>query len=124
VRFLLDECLSHSYVADFVVRGYPDVIHPIHVGWRKARDDQLLARAIDDDRIIVSPNARDFRPLLTAATIHPGAIIVEQLPREPTLVQIFAAIAFIEQQPNPDLYMINRVIEVSRSAGVVAYELP
>ena len=46
VKFLLDECLSHTYVADFVARGYPDVVHPIHVGLRRLRDDLLLKKAI------------------------------------------------------------------------------
>ena len=121
MKFLLDECLSHNYIVDFITRGYADVFHPIHVGWRKARDDQMLARAISEDRIIISANARDFLPLIAAAPIHPGAIIVEQLPRAATLRLIFSAIAFAEAQADPDLYMINRVIEVSRAGGVVPY---
>ena len=124
MKFLLDECLSYSYIAEFVARGYPDALHPIHVGWREARDDQLLARAIADDRIVISSNARDFRRLAAAAAIHPGVIIVEPLLREPTLKLIFAGIAFAEAQADPDLYMINRVIEVSRAGGVVPYLMP
>jgi predicted nuclease of predicted toxin-antitoxin system len=124
VKFLLDECLAHSYVADFAARGYPDVYHPIHVGWREARDDQLVERAALDARIIVTPNARDFRALLAAVDIHPGAIIIEPLDREKTLRLIFLAIAFAEAQADPALYMINRVIEVTREGGVIPYLLP
>lgn len=123
MKFLLDECLSHSYVSEFVARGYADVFHPIHVGWRRARDDELLLRAIQDDRIIVTPNARDFRTLMARVDIHPGLITVEPLARNVTLRQIFAAIAFAESQPDPELFMINRVIEVTSAGGVVPYLL-
>ena len=64
VKFLLDECLSHRYVALFAERGYADAIHPIHIGMRRARDDEILARAVSDDRILISANARDYRKLL------------------------------------------------------------
>ena len=66
MKLLLDECLSHGYVAALATRGYPDAIHPIHVGLRRARDDQLLARAIADDRVLISANAKDYRQLLAA----------------------------------------------------------
>ena len=124
MKFLLDECLSHTYVTDFVARGYPDVFHPIHVGWRRARDDQLLARAVAEDRIIISPNARDFVRLFANSLIHPGAIIIEPLARDVTLRLIFLGIAFAEAQQNSDLYMITRVIEVSQAGGVVPYLMP
>ena len=64
MKLLVDECLSHSYVRRLADCGYPDAIHPIHVGMRRARDDQLATRALSEDRVIVSSNARDFRPLL------------------------------------------------------------
>lgn len=124
MKFLLDECLSHTYVTDFLARGYADVFHPIHVGWRRMRDDQLLDRAIRDDRIIITPNARDFRRLLALAPVHPGAIIVEPLARDVTLRQIFAAIAFAETQADPARFMINRVVEVTLAGGIVPYAMP
>ena len=124
MKFLLDECLSHTYVADFAARGYPDVIHPINVGLRRTRDDILLARAIAEDRIIISANVRDCRKWLALASIHPGALLVEGSERAITLRLIFLGIAFAEAQADPDLYMINRVIEVSRAGGVVPYLMP
>lgn len=124
MRFLIDECLSHSYVDALAVRGYPDAIHPIHVGLRGARDDTILARAIIDDRVIVTANAADYRKLLAATTIHPGAIIVEALDRDAAWRQLMIALAFIELQSNPDGYMVNRVLEISARDGLRPYELP
>ena len=124
VKFLLDECLSHTYVADFVARGYPDVVHPIHVGLRRLRDDLLLKKAIAEDRIVVSANVKDFRKWLALSSIHPGAILLEGGARAETLQLIFLGIAFAEARSDPGLYMINRVIEVSRAGGVVPYVMP
>ena len=124
MKFRLDECLSHTYVADFVARGYPDVVHPIHIGMRRARDDELLGKAIAEDRIIISANVRDFRKWLALSTIHPGAILLESRERAVTLQLIFVAIAFVEAQSDPDADMINRVIEVSAAGGVRPYLMP
>lgn len=124
MKFLLDECLSHLYVALFAERGYPDAIHPIHIGMRRSRDDQILARAVLDDRILISANARDDRKLLRSVAIHPGAILVEGLDRSVTWRQIELALSFIETQFAPADYMINRVIEVTRADGVRPYMLP
>jgi predicted nuclease of predicted toxin-antitoxin system len=124
VKFLIDECLSHTYVAAFVARGFHNALHPIHVGLRRARDDQLLAKAIAEDRIMISANAKDFRKLLGNCPIHPGAILVEGIDRETTLRLIFLGVDFVQAQNDPDMYMINRVVEVSRSNGVHPYMLP
>jgi predicted nuclease of predicted toxin-antitoxin system len=124
VRLLVDECLSHTYVRRLADRGYPDAIHPIHVGMRRSRDDQILARAMSDDRVIISSNAKHYRRLLAASNLHPGAMLVEQTDLETTWAQILLALDHIEQQPSPDDYMVNRVVEVSDADGVRAYELP
>jgi predicted nuclease of predicted toxin-antitoxin system len=123
VKFLIDECLSPSYVASFGRCGYPDAVHPLNIGLRAVRDDQIVARALVDDRIIVSSNARDFRRLFAEISLHPGAILIEPLERPATWKLILAALAFIEVQPRPADYMVNRVVEVSADAGVRPYML-
>ena len=124
VRFLLDECISHTYVKRLADRGYPDTIHPIHVGMRRARDDQIVARALMDDRIIISANARDYRKLFATAAIHPGAILVEGTDLETTWKQIVLGLSFIELRTAPIDWMVNRVVEVSASEGVRPFEIP
>jgi predicted nuclease of predicted toxin-antitoxin system len=124
VKFIVDECLSHLLVRDLAASGYPDAVHPIHIGLCGVRDDTIVDRAIAEDRIIVTANARDFRRLLAAVTIHPGAIIVDARGRTPAWQRIQAALAFIELQPLPADYMVNRVVEVSATMGVRPFLLP
>ena len=124
MKFLVDECLSPSFVDKLGNRGYPDAVHPMHIGLFSARDDTVLAHAIADDRILITANARDFRRLVARAAIHPGVIIVEPRTRDETWQLILLAIAFIEQQPVPADYMVNKVVEVSATAGITSFELP
>jgi predicted nuclease of predicted toxin-antitoxin system len=124
VKFLLDECLSHTCTARLAVLGYPDTIHPIHVGFRASRDDQIAERAFADDRILISANGRDFRKLLATRAIYPGAILVEGLDFELTWRQMCLAIECIQLRDNPGNYMINGIVEVSVSGGVQSFTLP
>ena len=124
MKFLIDECLSPSYVRELSLAGYPDAIHPGFVGLAGSRDEHIVARAFADDRVIVTSNARDYRRILATVELHPGAILLEALNRDRTWHLLCAALAFIEAQPDPAAYMINRVIEVSTNDGVRLYELP
>ena len=104
--------------------GHADAIHPIHIGLRRARDDQIAARAFAEDRVIISSNARHYRRLLQAAELHPGAILVEQTDLETAWSQIMLALDHIARHQAPDEYMVNRIVVVSARDGVMAYELP
>ncbi len=104
--------------------GYPDTIHPIHVGLRASRDDQIAARAFADDRILISANGRDFRKLLATTAIHPGAILVDGIDLELTWRQICLALEFIRLRTKPSDYMVNRVVEISVIGGIQSYVLP
>lgn len=83
-----------------------------------------MARALLDDRIVVTANGVDFKKLLASEPLHPGAIIVESLEKQPAWRQILLAIAFVEVEPRPADYMVNRVVEVSTAGGVIPYVLP
>ena len=124
VKFLVDECLSPTYVTELAKRGFPDAVHPMHIGLFGKRDDLIVARALADDRIIITSNARDFRKLFERTPLHPGAIVVDHLSRDRSWKLVALALDFIELQPYPDDYMINRVVEVSAEADVRVYELP
>lgn len=124
MKFMLDECLSHHFVGRLVGRGYPDAVHPIHIGLRSRRDDLIFDRAMADDRIIVTTNARDYRPLLSRQSVHAGAIMLPNAEKEESWRLIEVALAFIELQPDPADYMVNRVVEVSATEGIRPYELP
>ncbi len=123
MKFIVDECLSHVLVRYLAVRGFPDAIHPIHVGLLGARDDQIVARALAEDRIVIMANGRDYKRLAAGMEVHPGVIVVEALEREATWRLIQLALAFIELQSQPADYMVNRVVEVSAASGVTPYLL-
>ena len=121
MKFYIDECLSPTYVDDLARRGYADTVHPMHVGMLGKRDDLVVQYALDHDRIIITLNARDFRRYLAEMPLHPGAIIIEGRGRARGWQRILAALAFIEVQPRPADYMVNRVVEVSADSGVRPY---
>ena len=123
LKWLVDECLSPDYVGRLAIRGYPDAIHPIHVGLLGARDDQIVARALADDRSVITANRVDYERLLGREVLHPGAIIVDALEKEPTWQLILVALSFIGLQPRPVDYMVNRVVEVSAARGILPFEL-
>ena len=74
--FLLDECLSHAFAKRLADRGYPDSLHQIHLGLLMADDHVIVRRASEQDRIIITTNAVDYRRLLAKEAIHPGAIML------------------------------------------------
>jgi uncharacterized protein with PIN domain len=62
-RFLIDENLSPQLARHLrFVQGY-DAVHVNEIGLQGARDDNVLARAIAEGRIVVTSNAEDFRRL-------------------------------------------------------------
>ena len=124
MKFLVDECLPHMLVRDLAAHGFPDSVHPIHIGLLGVRDETILKRAIAEDRIIISANAKDFRRLLAATPIHPGAFTIAQMDRPHAWRLVRLALGFLELQLDPASYMINRVIEVSASCGIRPYALP
>jgi hypothetical protein len=53
-----------------------DAVHVQELGLRGASDADILARAIADDRIIVTSNAEDSRRLGARTPAHPGLAIM------------------------------------------------
>ena len=121
---MVDECLPHRFVKRLGERGYPDSVHPIHIGMRGRGDHLILARALDEDRIVITNNAKDYRDLLAKEPIHPGAIMLPNAELEESWRLLQVALSFIELQLVPADYMVNRVIEVSAQDGIRPYELP
>ena len=124
MKFILDECMPHAFVRRLADRGYPDSIHPIHLGLRMAHDHVIVRRALEQDRIIITVNAADYRALLAREPIHPGLILVPNGLRDRNWRLIEVAISFLELQLSPRDYMVNRVIEVSATEGILPYALP
>ena len=63
MRFLLDEMYGERAAEILCERGH-DAVHVRAIGLGGAPDVDVLARAVDERRTLVTENARDFLPLL------------------------------------------------------------
>jgi predicted nuclease of predicted toxin-antitoxin system len=62
VRFLLDEAIQHR-LADHLAEAGHDATHVVRIGLAGSPDEQVLARAADEDRILITTDT-DFPTLL------------------------------------------------------------
>ena len=63
MKFLIDEMYSEQVAKILRGRGH-DAAHVRAIGLAGAPDDDVLARAVEDERSLVTENASDFLPLL------------------------------------------------------------
>jgi len=63
VRFLIDEMYSERVAELLIERGH-DAIHVRQIGLGATPDTDVLARAADEGRTLLTENAADFLPLL------------------------------------------------------------
>ena len=124
LRFLLDECLPHAFAKRLADRGFPDSVHPIHLGLLSAPDHVIVGRALVEARIVITTNGVDFRKLLAKEGVHAGLILLPNAEFERSWRLVLIALAFLEIHSNPADFMVNRVLELSASDGIRAYELP
>ena len=75
-RFLIDENLSPQLAHHLrAVHGY-EAVHVNEIGLQGASDPDVLARAVAEDRIVVTSNAEDFRQLGRRMPDHPGLAVM------------------------------------------------
>jgi predicted nuclease of predicted toxin-antitoxin system len=124
VKRLLDENLSPAVAV--VLRG--DGIDAVHIrdrGMTSATDGEVLDRAYEDDRILVTANVGDFERLSRARELHAGIALVEdgdllRAEQEAVIRRIALAIE-VEYAEARD--MVNRIMRVSR-AGSPMFDAP
>ncbi len=81
MRFFIDECVSPSLSRHLNKLGPHDAIHPRDRGRLREPDRLVFARAIAEDRIVMTENADDFRKLAAGVDLHPGLIILPSIAR-------------------------------------------
>lgn len=81
MRFLIDNALP-SRLADLLVAAGHDAVHVRAYGMHASKDEEILARAFDEDRIVVSADS-DFGTILAAQEAERPSFI---LFREPNLL--------------------------------------
>jgi len=118
VKFFIDECLSPLLARRLNESGDHEAIHPLDLGRRGERDDEVVERCLREDRVIVTENARDFRALLRTVELHPGLIILPAIDCEGTWRLLRKVIDFLADQGDPMKIMVNHVAEVDASESI------
>lgn len=119
MRFLIDECLSVDLVTVAGQCGH-EARHVAHVGRAGWKDWNVARYAIDNDVILVTNNASDFRQLYAAQPLHAGLVIL--LPNVDRVLQqcLFrAALDELATTGEP----VNRVLEVDLDGEEVTLTL-
>jgi predicted nuclease of predicted toxin-antitoxin system len=119
VRFLVDECLSVELVTVAAEQGY-QAHHVTHVGKAGWKDWNVLRHACDNDFVLVTNNAADFRKLYAEQPLHAGLVIL--IPNVTANLQkkLFRlAVGKLSEYGEP----INHVLEVDISGDEVIFQL-
>jgi predicted nuclease of predicted toxin-antitoxin system len=123
VRFLIDECLSVDLVTVAGESGH-EARHVAHVGRAGWKDWNVTRYARDNDLILVTNNASDFRQLYAAAPLHAGLVILLPNVGRDLQQRLFqAALDELATTGEP----VNRVLEVNLDGDDVTltlYDLP
>jgi predicted nuclease of predicted toxin-antitoxin system len=119
VRFLIDECLSTELVGTAGHCGH-EARHVAHVGRAGWKDWNVARYARDNDLILVTNNASDFRQLYAAAALHAGLVILLPSVGRDLQQRLFrAALDELALIGEP----VNRVLEVDLDGGEVTLTL-
>ena len=123
MRFLIDECLSVELVTVAGQCGH-EARHVAHVGRAGWKDWNVTRYASDNDLILVTNNAGDFRQLYAAEPLHAGLVLLLPNVGRDLQQRLFRA-ALDELAMTGEL--VNQVLEVDLDGGEVTltlYDLP
>ena len=123
-RFLIDENLAPARAEPARARGF-EAMHVNHLGLRTETDWELLKVVIDQDWVLVTNNAFEFRGRYRRIELHPGVVFLLPAVRRFEQVELFvAALKHLET----DADIVNRALDVTfaadRAASVACYDLP
>jgi len=126
MRFFIDECISPSLSLHLNQAGLHDAIHPRDRGRLREADHVIFARALAEDRIIVTENADDFRSLAAGVDLHPGLIILPSVARLKAQALMDIVIAHLTQLggERPQDLIVNSVLTVAATGDIRIEPLP
>lgn len=115
MKFFIDECISPTLSQHRNREGLHDAIHPRDRRRLRDPDHVVFARAIEEDRIIVTENADDFRKLAGAVDLHPGLIILPSVARAEAQRLMDLVIAHLMEtgDERPQDLLVNSVLAVT-----------
>ena len=123
-RFLIDENLSPALVEPARRRGF-EAMHVNYLGLRTETDWDLLKVIAEQDWVLVTNNAIEFRGRYRDIELHPGVIFLLPAVRRAEQLRLFEAAL---HHVSTDGDMVNRALDVefdrNRAAIVTAYDLP
>ena len=123
MRLFLDECLSPVIASAINGQGLHLAIHPRDFGGLGQPDHAVLRRCLDEDLVLVTANARDFRALVASEAVHPGLIILPCVDRRESEALLQLAIRHLSKTGDPMQVMVNHILEVSTDAGIALFPL-
>ncbi len=123
MRLFIDECLSPELARRLNETGIHDAIHPRDYGRLGEPDHLVLRRCLDEDRVIVTQNARDFRKLVRREVLHPGLIILPAAGRERSWAMLLSVIEAITRRGNATVSLVNHVAEVDDAGQIMFADL-
>jgi Domain of unknown function (DUF5615) len=105
-------------------RGF-EAMHVNYLGLRTETDWDLLKVIAEQDWVLVTNNAIEFRGRYRAIELHPGVIFLLPTVRRAEQLRLFEAAL---RHVSTDGDMVNRALDVAfdrnRAAIVTAYDLP
>jgi predicted nuclease of predicted toxin-antitoxin system len=128
VRLFVDENLSPTLASTAHDRGY-DATSSRDRGLLGLSDHALLRLCVEEERVLVTENAGDFRALCAAAGVHPGLIVIPSSAGARQRDLLGACLDRIEVAANaagnePADYMLNRVVEIDANRTIHDAPLP
>jgi len=119
VRFLIDECLTVQLVAVATDHGY-EAHHTAHLDMAGQKDWHIARHARENDFVLVTNNAADFRALYATQELHPGLVILIPNVRADLQRRLFmGALEQLAECGEP----VNQVLEVDLDGEEVIYSL-
>lgn len=122
-RFLVDENLSVLLPETAHSRGY-EATHINHYGLRRSKDWDILKIVAEEDWILVTNNAFEFRGRYQRLEVHPGVVfLITTVPRLQQIELFSAALDVISQSSD----MVNTALDVTYAKNhiqVSRYALP
>ncbi len=115
VKLLLDENLTPAAAVALVADGV-DAYHVRDRGILGATDAELLERAYQEDRILVTSNVDDFDKLARARPLHAGIVLIERagLLRDEQVALVRAIAAAVAAHGA----MVNEVLRVGEDGSM------
>jgi predicted nuclease of predicted toxin-antitoxin system len=128
VRFFIDEDLSPKLAEECYDAGY-DASTVRDRDMLQASDREVSALCFDEDRVLVTNNAKDFLALARQQGVHPGLVFLPLGTRAEMRSRLKKAIAEIEQlagaaASSPAALMINSVLEVDDEGACELFQFP